>query len=88
MSVNVQPVVKAKALLEWLGRGFREAGLFKSISKCVRLELGYSALQVDSLPSEPPGKPYYISLAKMKRSVMLLIQPVFISVMLFHHNAC
>ena len=26
MSVNVQPVVKAKALLEWLGRGFREAG--------------------------------------------------------------
>ena len=62
--------------------------LFKSISKCVRLELGYSALQVDSLPSEPPGKPYYISLAKMKRSVMLLIQPVFISVMLFHHNAC
>ena len=62
--------------------------LFKSIPKCVWIELGYSTLQVDSLPSEPPGKPYYISLAKMKCSVMLLIQPVFISVMFFHHNAC
>ena len=62
--------------------------LFKSISKYIWIELGYFALQVDSLPSEPPGKPCYISVAKMERSIMLLIQPVFISVMFFHHNAC